>query len=209
MRITALEPEVRSGGVRVQLDERPFGTIGAADVLDLHLVVGGEIAEAVVTELVRRAEVFSARAVALRMLGTRALPSVELVRRLLRKGHVKAAAEAAVQELVAAGLLDDAAFARHYARTRAARQRFGPRRLLADLRRMGLSDRVADAAVRDALEADGVEPRAILREVAARKARSLGGLDPDTARRRLRAYLLRRGFAGADVAAVVKETVPR
>jgi regulatory protein len=130
-------------------------------------------------------------------------------RRLTRKGHSKPAAEAAVQGLLSAGLLNDQQFAQHYAQTRSRRQRFGPRRLMADLRRMGIPEKDASTAVRDALEADGVDPRAVLREAAAKKVRSLGGLDPETARRRLRAYLLRRGFAGNEVASVVKDAVPR
>lgn len=209
MRVTALEPESRSGGVRVQLDERPFGTIGTADLVELGLAVDRRVDATTEAELVRRAENFSARAVALRMLAARPLSSVEIQRRLVRKGHSKPAAEAAVQGLLAVGLINDQQFAQQYASTRSRRQRFGPRRLLADLRRMGVSEKDATVAVRDALEADGVDPRAILLEAAAKKARSLQGLDPETARRRLRAYLLRRGFGGNEVASVVKDAVPR
>jgi regulatory protein len=111
--------------------------------------------------------------------------------------------------LRSAGLVDDAEFARHYVRTRAQRQRFGPRRLLGDLRRLGVADRVAEAALADVLAADGLDPRAVLREAADKKAHALAGLDPAVARRRLRAYLLRRGFSGGEIAAVVKEALPR
>ena len=209
MRVTSLVHDERSGGVRIQLDERPFGTIGAADVVELGLAEGRPVVAATEAELVRRAETFSARVVALRMIAARALSSAEVLRRLLRKGHAKPASEAAVAALLGSGLINDQQFAQHYASTRSRRQRFGPRRLMADLRRMGVAEKDATAAVRDALEAEGVDPRSVLREAAQKKARSLGGLDPQTARRRLRAYLLRRGFGGAEVSAVVKEAVPR
>lgn len=202
MRLTLLEADARSGGVRVQLDGRPFGTIGPADVAALNLTHEGEVSDATVEDLARRAEAYSALVVALRMLEARALPSLEIKRRLTRKGHSKVAADAAVRSLGESGLINDFEFACHYARTRSRRQRFGPRRLVADLRRMGVADRDAEAAVRDALDADGVEARDILREAAAKKARTLAGLDPVVARRRLRSYLLRRGFAGAEISTV-------
>jgi regulatory protein len=130
-----------------------------------------------------------------------------LVRRLLRRGHSKAAAESALAELEAGGLLDDAEFARHYARTRARRRRLGAARLVADLRRLGVEERVAAGAVAEALAADGVDTASLAREAAQRKLRSLTGLAPRERARRLRAYLLRRGFAASEVSAVVKEAV--
>jgi regulatory protein len=208
VRVTAIEPESRSGGVRVQVDGRPFGTVAPGDVAALGLSVGAVLDERAAGALTERAEVFGARTVALSMLAARALPSAELVRRLVRKGHAKGAAEAAIEGLGETGLIDDAEFARHYVRTH-ARQRLGPRRLDADLRRLGVADSVAEAAVRETLAADGVDPHAVLQEAAAKKVRALAGLDAETARRRLRSYLLRRGFGGAEVSAVVKDAFPR
>lgn len=209
MRLSALEPDARSGGVRVHVDGRPFGTVAAADVAALHLERDASLSEATLTELARRAEAFSAHVVALRMLAARALSAVEVQRRLLRKGHSKASAELAVQGLLDVGLINDGEFARHYARTRARRQRFGPRRLVADLKRMGVKDQVALTAVTEALAEDGLNAGDMLRDAAARKVRALQGVDTDTARRRLRAYLLRRGFSGREVIAVVKDALPR
>ena len=209
MRVTALEHEPRSGGVRVQLDGRPFGTVSIADRDALGLEVDLDLTERAAQELARRAEIFSARLVALSMLSARGRSAADLVRRLTRKGHARPAAEEAVAALRQSGLLDDAEFARHYARAHARRQRVGPRRLLADLRRLGVADKVAEAAVTEALAADGVEPAAVLLEAATRKARSLAGLDPETAKRRLRAYLLRRGFGGSELSQVVKDALAR
>ena len=207
MRITALEADSRSGGVRIQVDGRPFGTVGAADVADCALAADREIDEKTAAELAKRAEVFSARAVALRMLATRPLPTAEMMRRLVRRGHTKPAAEQAVEALRDMGLVNDGEFAKHYVRTKAKRQKFGPRRLLGDLKRLGVNERVAQQAVSEVLESDGVNAGEVLREAAEKKARSLSGLDPAVARRRLRAYLLRRGFGGGEVLAVVRSLI--
>lgn len=209
MRLSALESDAKSGGVRVHVDGRPFGTIGTADLAALRLERDAILSEAILADLAQRAEAFSARVVAMRMLAARALSAVEVQRRLLRKGHSKASAELAVQGLLDVGLINDGEFARHYARTRARRQRFGPRRLVADLKRMGVKDQVALTAVTEALAEDGVSADEMLRDAAARKVRTLKGVDPETARRRLRAYLLRRGFSGREVIAVVKDALPR
>jgi regulatory protein len=204
MRITALEADSRSGGVRIQLDGRPFGTVGIQDVADHGLTIDREIDEAASAALAKRAESFSARAVALRMLSTRSLPAAEMMRRLVRRGHTKPAAEQAVEALKDMGLLNDAEFAKHFVRVKAQRQKFGPRRLLGDLRRMGVNERVAQQAVSDVLESDGLDANQVLREAAEKKARSLTGLDPAVAKRRLRAYLLRRGFSGGEVVSAIR-----
>jgi regulatory protein len=206
-RITALEPEPRSGGVRIRVDGTPFATIAARDVVELGLQEGLVLEEAATAALSARADAFGARTVALRMLSARALPARELVRRLQRKGHAPEAAEAAIASLAGSGLLDDAEFARHYARTRVRQKRVGPGRLVADLRRLGVEERTARLAVDEALAADGVSTTDLLRDTAARKLRSLEGLPPADVRRRLGAFLRRRGFAAAEVIAVVKEAV--
>jgi regulatory protein len=141
------------------------------------------------------------------MLAARPLPRGELVKRLQRKGHARDATEAAVSALEAAGIVDDGAFARHFARTRARRFRYGPGRLVADLRRLGVASDIAEAAVAEALEQEGVDPRQLVREAAQKKLKGLAGLAPPVRRRRLVAYLSRRGFARSDVVEVVKEAL--
>jgi regulatory protein len=173
-------------------------------VRDLALAVGVALTPAQLQQVEGRAEVFAARLGALRILAYRALPSVEIQRRLVRKGHTPAAASEAVGALVATGLIDDEEFARHFVRTRSRRFRYGPARLARDLRRLGIGERAAEDAVRSAFEDEGVDAAGLLKEAAAKKVQTLRGLDPAVRRRRLRTYLLRRGFAAADVREVVK-----
>lgn len=207
MKITSLDPEPSGSGIRLRVDGEPFVTIGPEDVLAASLAVGMELSEGLRARLAHRAEVFAARSVAMRLLSSRAIASGELARRLLRRGHARWAVEEAIAFLMAAGLIDDTAFAQHYARTRARNRRYGPRRLRADLRRMGIADRIVERAVAEALEADGTDPKALIREAAMRKVRAMKDIGSDKAKRRLRAYLQRRGFSNAEIADVVKETL--
>lgn len=206
MIVTALEPDPRgTGGVRVQVDGGPFATVAARDIADFGLRAGRLLEPEAAAALERRAELFAARAVALRMLAYRALPGREIERRLTRKGHDKEVAGSVVEGLRAEGLVDDAEFARNFVRTRATGRRYGPSRLEADLRRLGVDEKTAVAAVRDTLAADEIDPRQLLREAATRKLHALGGLGREVQRRRLRAYLMRRGFAPGDIIAVLSE----
>ena len=203
--VTALEPDPRgSGGVVVFLDGASYALVAPADVRALGLVVDAPLPDALAQRVEQRAEVFAARAAAMRILAYRALPSTEIGRRLVRKGYAKAAAEEAVAALVGAGLISDGEFARHFVCTRARRFRYGPARLARDLRRLGIGREEAESAVRGAFADEGVEAVELLREAAARKLATLQDLDLATRRRRLKTYLLRRGFAAADVIEVVK-----
>lgn len=206
MVVSALEPDSRgSGGVRVLVDGGPFATVSARDVAQLGLRAGLVLDATLAAALEARAEAFAARAVALRILGYRALPGREIVRRLTRKGHDRAVAEEVVEGLRADGLVNDAEFARHFTRTRAAARRVGPARLEADLRRLGVDERTASEAVRETLARERIEPRQLLREAASRKLRELRGLERSVQRRRLRAFLVRRGFPSAEIIEVMRD----
>ena len=56
-----------------------------------------------------------------------------------------------------------------------------------------------------ALAAEGIDEATAMRRVAERRARQLGNLPETTKRRRMLAYLGRRGYRGAGVRKVVEE----
>jgi len=106
-------------------------------------------------------------------------------------------------DLAARGHLDDAAFARHWITTRAARG-YGAARLRAELRARG----VADSLIATALGAlDRGDQLAEARRLARRRLPALSRAAPDKAAARLRDHLLRRGFPGGLVAQVVRESL--
>ncbi len=206
--VTGLDADPKQGGgVRVALDGMSFATVASEDVRPLGLLVGAVLSAAAVAEIERRAEAFSVRRAALRILTFRALPSREIRQRLVRKGYAAPLVDEAVGALLGSGLINDHEFALHYARTRARRFRYGPGRLVRDLTRLGIAEPEAREAVASALELEGVAAVDLLREAAAKKLRTLKGLDKATRRRKLKIYLLRRGFAVHDVIEVVKAAV--
>lgn len=112
----------------------------------------------------------------------------ELGRRLGRT-YAPEVVDEVIHRLLAGGWLDDRAYAESYIRFK---REYGSRRLLADLIRKGIAREVASAAVQEALGAVNALEQA--REVAARRLAKLGGVDRQTAWRRLMSYLARRGF---------------
>ena len=128
----------------------------------------------------------------------------ELRRKLLLKGEPEADVDATIERLTAAGLLDDAAYARAFVRSKVASQGFSRRRLQLELTKRGVVREVADAAIVEVLHDDDVDESANIERVARKKLRTLRGLDEETQRRRLFAYLARRGYDVDDVRAVLR-----
>jgi len=144
---------------------------------------------------------------AIAFLAIRPRSSEEVRRRLRRRGFPGEAIEEVLARLTAAGYLNDAAFAAEWARSRQARQGLGPLRLSRELKAKGLSD-VEIAAALDGLrqEREVVEVAA---ETAARRMKSLRALPPEVGRRRLAAYLERRGFPAEVILRLCRTHFPR
>ena len=205
-RITALVPEPRGpGSVRIEVDGERFASV-APEVVRTHgLQVGRELDEALRARLGVEADVEAAYRTALRSIERRSFARADLGRRLLRKGHAHEAVEAALARAAEHGLLDDAAFAVNYVQTRSARGR-GPLRLTRDLMAMGVERGIVDRAVaahlRDS-EGNGDVPLAL----ASKRAAQLRDLPRQVKRRRVLAYLARRGFSGREVSEMVGKLV--
>jgi regulatory protein len=201
--LTGLAPDPRRPDYRVvEVDRGRFASLPASQLLLLDLRVGAEIPTLVFERLQELADLEAAHRAALRALARRAHARLDLRRRLLQKQHPPAAVDGALERLSAAGLLDDARFAVDYAAAKARRGR-GPSRLVRDLQTQGVDRRVAEDAVRASLAAEGVDPAGKVRELAEKRARQLASLPPQVRKRRLLAFLMRRGFQGPDIRGVV------
>jgi regulatory protein len=203
--VTNLAPDPRQPGYQVvEVDRGRFASLPAAALVPLEISRGAAIDPQTFSVLQQLADVEAAYRAAVRAQTRRPHAREELRRRLLKKQHPSAAVDAALERLTAQELLDDRRFAEHFVATRAARGRASAR-LLQDLRRQGVDQRIAQEAVAAALVAEGFNESAALRQVAERRARQLGALAPAAKRRRLLAYLVRRGYRGVEVRNVVEQ----
>ncbi|HUR96072.1 MAG TPA: RecX family transcriptional regulator [Gemmatimonadales bacterium] len=204
--LTALEPDPRRPGtLRVEVDGVRFGAVPEALARGAGLAVGRPVDAALQEQLTAAADAEGAFRTLLRALERRSFARADLGRRLLRKGHPRPAVEAALERADGLGLLDDAAFAETFVQTRAARGR-GPARLVRDLLAMGVERSYIDRAL--AVEwPEGSDRTRVPTALAAKRAAQLGDLSRAVKRRRVLAYLARRGFAGRDISELVVRVV--
>jgi regulatory protein len=205
--LTGLSPDPRQPGYRlVVVDRGRFSSLPAEALAGLPLRIGESLSDALFARLQALADLEAAYRAALRLLATRSRSRADLRRRLVHKQHPPAAADGALSRLEARGLLDDRRFAREYTASHAARGR-GPSRILQDLLAQGVERRAAEEALRTALAEERIDPARAARSVAEKRARQLGDLPAHVRRRRLLAYLARRGFRGAGARELVEGLV--
>lgn len=204
--LTALAPDPRRPGtLRVEVDGVRFGAVPVELARAAGLAVGSIVDTVLQERLTEAADAEGAFRTLLRALERRSFASADLGRRLLRKGHPRHAVETALDRAATLGLLDDAHFAATFVQTRAARGR-GPSRLVRDLLAMGVERAHIDRALA-AEWPEGADRTGVPRALAAKRAAQLGDLPRPVKRRRVLAYLARRGFAGRDISELVAQVV--
>ncbi len=201
-RITALVPEPQGpGSVRIELDGERFASVAPEAIRQHGLRVGQELDPALRERLTVDADAEAAYRTVLRAIERRSFARADLGRRLRRKGHTADAIESALERAAEQGLLDDVAFAANFVETRSARGR-GPARLARDLAAMGVERSVIDRAVaRLAGPSEGQADMSMA--LATKRAAQLRDLPRHVRRRRVLAFLARRGFSGREVSEMV------
>lgn len=142
-------------------------------------------------------------AAAVRILKYRFNSERELRRKLAAKEFDRATIDATVARLVTEKWIDDARFASAYVRMRLLK-RIGRVRLRQELIRAGVADDIIADAIAANVDAD--DERARAQAACERKLTVLQRRnDPQQTRNKLTAYLLKQGYDGALVRAIVKE----
>ena len=186
-RITALKyQKKRRDRVRVSLDGR--FAFGVPEIVAARLQVGQSLSDAEIEALCEHGSVEEAYNRALGYLSYRPRSQAEVATYLQRHDIPGTQAEAVVERLKAAGLVDDEAFAQFWVENREQFRPRGPRALRYELQRKGIGQEAIDQAL------EGVDPSAGAYQAAARKAQQLRHLDQTEFYRKLVDYLARRGF---------------
>ncbi len=203
MKITALDPSPRRPDWwHISIDGAYAFSLDGATVIAEALTPGLSLTEDDVGRLRALADESRLLDAALTFLTARPRSRAEVRRRLLqpRRNRPAPAAETVdrvLDRLAEKHLLDDREFADYWVEQR---ERFSPRSsyaLAQELRQRGVDRDTADAAIDD--ERDG--QRAL--DAARQRVRALGGLDYETFRAKLTAFLQRRGFSYS----IARETV--
>ena len=135
---------------------------------------------------------------ALTFLGYRARSEREVRDRLRRYGYGGQTVESVVERLEDLGYLDDEQFARLVAREKA--RKYGPKRVLAELRKSGVGTETAQDAVDEEFAG-----RSELQEAysAAERRYNRGGSEAEA--RRVYGFLMRRGYSAEVCSEVARE----
>lgn len=195
----------RPGRFDLAIDGRSATTLSIEAIERLKLAVGAVVDNALAATLAREAALLGTYDRALNLLALRARSSTELRRLLVRKGEAADLVDAAIGKLLGNGFLDDAAFARQFARSRALGAGHSRRRVQQELARRGVARDVADTAIGEVFTEERIDEDGTLERVARKKLATLARLDAPTRRRRLYAFLARRGFDGDDIARTVRK----
>ncbi|MCU1470498.1 MAG: regulatory protein RecX [Glaciihabitans sp.] len=147
----------------------------------------------------------SARAhnVSMHALTRKGMSSAEMTTLLLSRDLDAHEVETEVTRLEQVGLLNDHELANTLVRTLRDRKGLGRSAITAELRRRRVDASAVEEALEDAYEVSGDDELTRAREIAIKRAPQLRSLDAETARRRLGAFLMRKGYSGSVVASAV------
>jgi regulatory protein len=196
--ITALRFQKRNPDrVNVYLDER--FAFGLAAIEAASLRVGQTLSDEDIARLQEKDDVERAYERALNFLSYRPRSEAEVRRNLRDKDMADEVIKTVIERLTQAGLLNDGEFARYWMENRFEFNPRGARALRHELREKGVSDSVITETLAE------FDDEAAARKIAESEARRLAHLEPADFRRRLRAYLARRGFSYAVIESLVEE----
>ncbi|HEY2700215.1 MAG TPA: regulatory protein RecX [Pseudonocardiaceae bacterium] len=145
--------------------------------------------------------VSAARDYCLNLLAARPMTRAELHKKMLGRGYEEDVAEQVLNRLDKVGLIDDAAVAEVWVRSRHNYNGLARRALSMELRRKGVADEVVAEAV-SAVDADAEESRA--RDLVRKRLRGTMPTDETATVRRLVGMLARKGYSEGLAYRVVK-----
>lgn len=143
-----------------------------------------------------------AREIVMRRLAERAHSRHDLAQALARKQVPEEVAAAALDSFEAAGLIDDEEFARSWVQGRQRGKGLATRAIAMELRRKGIDDEIARAAL---AEVDPDAERQAAHRLVQSRLRTMGGLDQQVQIRRLIGMLARKGYPPGLSFEVVRE----
>jgi regulatory protein len=194
-RVTALRPTKRDPDrIAVDLDGSFAFALPATLLADERIDVGDMLESDRVVALLAADQASRATEAALVFLSYRPRSEKEVRDRLRRGGYEQDAIEHAIVRLHEWRYLDDADFARRWVENRTAHRPRGRRLLQQELRQKGIGGEIAREAIDDA----DLDETGAAEALARRRLPSYAGDEPAAIRRRLGAYLARRGY-GYDV----------
>jgi len=197
--ITALKAQKKNPN-RISVYLEGEYAFGLARIVAAWLRIGQQLSDEEINRLKQQDTQEVAYLKALRFLGYRARSEAEIQRKLSEQGYEENVINAAIQRLMENGFLGDEQFARDWVENRTTFRPRSKRMLALELRQKG----VGEETIQQALAETGDEDN-LAYQSAIKYAHRLAGVDWETFRKRLGAYLMRRGFSYGTIAPVLRQ----
>lgn len=192
MRICKIQEE-KKHRFRIVLEDEQTLLVTERELIAFSLRPGGTLTQTQIEEMKASAQESEAKAQAARIIGSRPLSKGELLQKLLEKGQSEEAAQSAVDQLEAAGAIDDARYAATLARHYAVRG-YGPRKIEEELRRRGIDRALWEKALEEGPVPEERAAKYLMKKWGA------GGIPQEPKERtRILNSLRRRGFSWNDI----------
>jgi regulatory protein len=207
LRITRIEDQKRrSGRKSIYADGKFLAGVDAETVARLALRTGDTLSDAQLRSLRQTDELLAAKNTALRLLAIRPRSEREIRDRLRKKSVSDEQIAHVIEELKAAGLLDDAEFARLYIRNALTLKPAGERHLRQKLLQLGVDRGTIDDALQEHARESDVREQAMnaARQYLRRHRSERIAHDNLQLRKRLAAFLQRRGFSWDEITHTVE-----
>jgi regulatory protein len=197
--ITALKAQKKNPNrINVYLDgEFAFGL---ARIVAAWLRIGQVLSEGEIERLKQQDTLEVAYQKMLHFISYRPRSQAEVQRRLNEHGYLAPVVEATIQRLKENQLLSDTQFAQTWVENRSAFRPRSKRMLAMELRQKGIEDDAIEQAL-----AGTEDESSLAYQAAVKYARRLAGVDWETFRKRLGAYLMRRGFSYGTISPVLRQ----
>lgn len=203
--VTDLTPHARRAGrLQVEVNGARVGAVAIDLAADAGLRPGATLTRRELNELLASCRRTALLDKGLDVLAVRARSTRDLSLRLRRAGGADADIAWVVARLAAQGFLDDDAHALAVARQR-LQGGVSRRRVESELRKRGIDAETVAEAMGIAGDEVGFDELSAARAAARARLRALRTLDPATRRRRLYAWLARRGFEPDAINRVLRE----
>jgi regulatory protein len=197
--ITALKAQKKNPNrISVFLDgEYAFGL---ARIVAAWLRIGQRLSEAEINRLKQQDTMEVAYLKSLHFLGYRSRSEAEIQRKLSEQGYEENVVNDTIKRLKENGFLGDEQFARDWVENRSTFRPRSKRVLAMELRQKG----VDEEAIQRALDETGDEDK-LAYQTAIKYAHRLASADWETFRKRLGAYMMRRGFSYGTIAPILRQ----
>ena len=198
--------EEESSSCTIYMNDRPVATVDAEFTAKLGLRIGLEIEEVVIRKLIAADEVVRARDFALGLLSNQIYTKPQMIDALEKSGFCSHAVAKTIENLEQLGKIKDEKYAKNWVKNRRSTRPTSRTAMRRELTGHGVDRTTADRVLAEIKDADET---ALALKLAVKQSSRYRMLSPHVAKRRLHAFLSRRGFDNETIGQVLRQILAK